>query len=154
MGRWRRRNVHLWCDIRMAPKRKQHYANRRLMKENERILFSYVSHFLLFCALTLNVPVTYKYGTHQCVEPRFHALEPHFPRASQSRPTHSSRGSGTSTQLAFPRKTRFRAFPRICGPKFRAFPCNWKPQFRAFPRKYSSFGEFWWLNKPRIPAQW
>ena len=32
------------------------------------------------------------------------ALEPHFPRAS-----HSSRGSKASTQLAFPRKPRFRA---------------------------------------------
>ena len=42
------------------------------------------------------------------------ALEPHFPRASHSRPAHSSRGSEASTQLAFPRKPRFRAFPRIC----------------------------------------
>ena len=37
------------------------------------------------------------------------ALEPHFPRASHSRPAHSSRGSKASTQLAFPRKPRFRA---------------------------------------------
>ena len=45
------------------------------------------------CILTLNVPVPYKYGTHRCVESRFHSLEPHFPRASHSRPAHSSRGS-------------------------------------------------------------
>ena len=90
--------------------------------------------YLLNSILTLNVPVPYKYGSHQCVEPRFHALEPHFPRASHSHPAHSSRGSEASTQLAFPRKPRFRAFPRSCGPQFRAFPCNWKQQFRAFPR--------------------
>ena len=37
--------------------------------------------------LTLNVPVPYKYGTHQCVEPRFHALEPHLSRTSRALPT-------------------------------------------------------------------
>ena len=38
------------------------------------------------------------------------AFEPHFPRASHSRPAHSSRGSGAHSQLAF---RRLRAFPRI-----------------------------------------
>ena len=37
--------------------------------------------------LTLNVPVPYKYGTHQCVEPRFHALELHLSRTSHVLPT-------------------------------------------------------------------
>ena len=79
------------------------------------------------------------------------ALEPHFPCASHSRPAHSSRGSEASTQLAFPRKPRFRAFPRICGPQFRAFQCNCEPQFCAFPRNQKpSFGKFRWLYKPRI----
>ena len=62
--------------------------------------------------LTLNMPVPYKYGTHQCVEQRFHALERHLSRTSRALPTcvpltraavrrrprnlhsHASRGSG------------------------------------------------------------
>ena len=99
--------------------------------------------------LTLNVPVPYKYGIHQCVEPWFHALEPHYPRAPHSRPAHSSHGSEASTQLALPRKPRFRAFPRICGPQFRAFPCNWKPQLRAFPRNFDDSTSHAF---PRIPV--
>ena len=39
------------------------------------------------CSLTLNVPVPYKYGSHQCVELRFHALEPHLSRTSRALPT-------------------------------------------------------------------
>ena len=81
------------------------------------------------------------------------ALEPHLPRVSLSRPAHSSRGSEASTQLAFPNKPRFRAFPRICWPQFHAFPCNGKPQIRAFPRNWKPlFGAFQSLNKARIPT--
>ena len=41
---------------------------------------------IVICFLTLNVPVPYKYGTNQCVEPRFHALEPHLSRTSRAFP--------------------------------------------------------------------
>ena len=77
--------------------------------------------------LTLNVPVPYKYGTHQCVEPRFHALEPHLSRTSRALPirvpgtraavrrcprnshSHASRGSAHFHAFAGRSSTHFHA---------------------------------------------
>ena len=58
------------------------------------------------------------------------ALEPHFPRASHSRPAHSSRGLEAYSQLAFPRKPRLRAFPWILRV---AHSCNLTPLEAAVP---------------------
>ena len=73
------------------------------------------------------------------VVPRIWAtLEAHFPRASHSRPAHSSRALEAYSQLAFPRKPRLRAFPCTCGSHIRTIPRIWKPLFRTFPCNYNN----------------
>ena len=76
------------------------------------------------CGRLINVPVPYEYGTHQCVEPRFHALEPHLSRTSRALSTRVPRtraavrgvhATRIPTQAAVPRiSTHLRtAVPRI-----------------------------------------
>ena len=67
--------------------------------------------------LALNVPVPYKYGTHQCVEPRFHALEPHLSCTSRALPTHVPR-----TRAAVRRRPRnSHSHASRCSAHFHAF---------------------------------
>ena len=104
--------------------------------------------------ITLNVPVPYKYGTHQCVEPRFHALEPHLSRTTRALPirvprtraavrrhqrnshSHASRGSAHFHAFAGRSSAHFHATGSRSSAHFHAismtlqathshaFPCN------------------------------
>ena len=74
------------------------WFNKGLQNSNDRMpsQLSFRTENIRAKLLTLNVPVPYQKGTHQCVEPQFHVLEPHFQRASHSRPVHLSRSSEAS----------------------------------------------------------
>ena len=52
MGWWRHRNVHLWCDITMATKRKQQDAERKGMKEDDFCFHMYAS---FYCFVRYNI---------------------------------------------------------------------------------------------------
>ena len=107
--------------------------------------------------LTLNVPVPYKYGTHQCVEPWFHALEPHLSRISRALPTrvprtravvrrrprnshsHASRGSAHFHAFAGRSSAHFHAIGSRSSAHFHAIRSRRSANFdgstsHAFPR--------------------
>ena len=102
--------------------------------------------------LTLNVPVLYKIQDlpmRVTAVPRvWAALEPHFPRASHSRPAHSSRGSAVPSQLASSVHSHAFAgrnsahFPALGSYSSAHFHAIWSRCFRAF----------WSSYKPRIPT--
>ena len=108
-------------------------------------------------SLALNVPVPYKYGTHQCVEPRFHALEPHLSRTSRALPTrvprtraavrrrprnshsHASRGSAHFHAFAGRSSTHFHAIGNRSSAHFHAIishaliPTHSRPMINVAP---------------------
>ena len=110
-----------------------------------------------YCMLTLNVPVPYKYGTHQWVEPRFQALEPHLSRTSRALPTrvprtraavrrrprnshsHASRGSAHFHAFAGRSSAHFHAIGSRSSAHFHAIRSRGSANFdgsisHAFPR--------------------
>ena len=112
--------------------------------------------------LTLNVPVPYKYGTHQCVEPRFHALEPHLSRTSRALPTRVPR-----TRAAVRRRPRnshshasrgsahFHAFAGRSSAHFHAIGNSSSAHFHAIrSRRSANFDGFISHAFQRIPTQW
>ena len=113
-------------------------------------------------SLALNVPVPYKYGSHQCVEPRFHALEPHLSRTSRALPTRVPR-----TRAAVRRRPRnshshasrgsahFHAFAGRSSAHFHAIGSRSSAHFHAIrSRRSANFDDSISHAFPRIPAQW
>ena len=112
--------------------------------------------------LTLNVPVPYKYGTHQCMEPRFYALEPHLSRTSRALPTRVPR-----TRAAVRRRPRnshshasrgsahFHAFAGRSSAHFHAIGSRTSAHFHAIrSRRSANFDGSISHAFPRIPTQW
>ena len=112
--------------------------------------------------LTLNVPVPYEYGTHLCVEPRFHALEPHLSRTSRALPTRVPR-----TRAAVRRRPRnshshasrssahFHAFAGRSSAHFHTIGSRSFAHFHTIrSRRSANFDDSISHAFPRIPAQW
>ena len=112
--------------------------------------------------LALNVPVPYKYGTHQHVEPRFHALEPHLSRTFRALPTRvpRTRAAGrrrprNSHSHASRGSVHFHAFEGRSSAHFHAIGSRSSAHFHAIRSRCSAnFDDSISHAFPRIPAQW
>ena len=152
-------HCHCHCHMTSKPERQWHTLYFQL----GRLVYDKSWHTIfLLVYLTLNVPVPHKYGTHQCVEPRFHALEPHLSRTSRALPTRIPR-----TRAAVRRRPRnshshasrgsvhFHAFAGRNSAHFHAIRSRNSAHFHAIrSRRSANFDGSISHAFPRIPAQW
>ena len=132
-------------------------TGRRYTVDNmKHILWIFFS-FILYPLLTLNVPVPYKYRTHQWA-----AFEPHLNLTSRALPTRVPR-----TRAAVWRRPRnshshasrgsahFHAFAGRSSAHFYAIGSRSSAHFHAIrSRRSANFDGFIRHTFPRIPAQW